>query len=76
MKVKSIDNLFEKYSGEHKEFLEPLSMLTHGEFVEVVNRLKRENKIAEDTKGHLCWIYDPAGVREVLDHPEKHPPVI
>lgn len=71
--VLMVERFIKSHGGEFKkrtlwEHL-PRKMM-YQTFCVVFDYLQDSNKIAVDKEGHICWIWDPEGVRKYLSKPE------
>ena len=65
-----VEEFIRKHGGEFKKFQIwqrlPKKMM-YKTFCVIFQYLLDTNKIAVDKKGHVCWIWDPEGVRKLLE---------
>lgn len=64
--VKMVEEFIKENSGEYKRTAlckELPKQMMYQTFMQIVDYLQESNKIAVDSEGHICWIYNPEVVR-------------
>ncbi|AFD00268.1 hypothetical protein Mtc_1515 [Methanocella conradii HZ254] len=64
-----LERFIEKHSGEYtsKEIYENFSKKTNlSEFNRIINELADSGKIAIDSEGKICYIWDPESVKRTI----------
>lgn len=64
--VKMVEEFIKENSGEYKKTAlckELPKQMMYQTFMQIVDYLQESNKIAVDSEGHICWIYNPEVVK-------------
>ena len=64
--IKMVEKFIRENSGEYKKTAlckELPKKMMYQTFMQIIDYLLESNKIAVDSEGHICWIYNPGVVR-------------
>jgi hypothetical protein len=67
-----VEDFIKENSGEYKKksLWEALpKKMIYQTFCVIYDYLLESGKIAQDREGHVCWIWDPEGVKRYLNKP-------
>lgn len=68
--IKMVEKFIRENSGEFKKtalWKELPKKMMYQTFMQIIGYLQESNKIAVDSKGHICWIYNPGIVEYYND---------
>jgi hypothetical protein len=71
--VLMVEKFIEEHGGEYKKkslWQNLPKKMMYQTYCVIFDYLVKSNKIGIDREGHLCWIWDPAGVKKYLERPD------
>jgi len=71
--IKMVENFIRDNSGEYKKTAlcnELPKKMMYQTFMQIIDYLLESGKIAADSEGHICWIYNPEVLKYYKNHEE------